>query len=184
MSRRTPIMFPIFRDGKKGESIDDPEYIRYKWEIINTYNEIFTLLYGFLNIKNNIVDCVVITLGNEIVGKFNIDSDIDHFKVKSSEKNPKNIMHIYVDTNYNGLGLSKILMKYLVDKIKIKYKNDVNDNTILSIVGDASDGFWDHIGMKGDDRYKTITISKLFTKLEENTTSDIAELNLENNIIL
>ena len=148
----------------------DPEYIRYSWSHLGIYNDVFTVSYGFLNETDKIVDCVVITLGDEMVGKININSDKDHFKVKSSVQDPKNIMHVYVDANYNGLGLAKVLMKYLVNQIKQKYKNDIDNHTVLSIVGDATGGYWEHIGMKGDDDYKEITIGKLEEYLDTKRT--------------
>ena len=143
------------------DSLDDPQYRTYKWEKLGDHMDVFEIYYGFFNDGVTVKDCVAMTLSREIVGMFTINSNITHFKTLSAKDKPNNVMHIVVDSNYNGLGITKILISNLVNKLRKKYSKYSTDNTILSIVGDASDGFWEHIGMKGDEQYKETTINNL-----------------------
>ena len=126
------------------DNLDDPEYKKYEWEKIENYMDLFEIYYGFFNDGELIKDCVAITLDREIIGIFTIGSTTNHFTISSTKDKPNNIMHIVVDSNYQGLGITKKIMIHLIHKIREKYSTHVTDQTLLSIVGDASGGFWEH----------------------------------------
>lgn len=143
--------------------LDDEEYIHYNWEKLEDYMSIFEIYYGFFNGKELVRDCVTITYERDIIGMFNIDSTDKHFTVPSTKDKPNHVMHIVIDRNYQGLGITKILMRHLIHKIRTIYPAHITEHTSLSIVGDASGGFWNHIGMVGDEYYKEISLKKIVT---------------------
>jgi hypothetical protein len=54
-------------------------------------------------------------------------------------------MTISINEEYRGKGLSRVLIKRMVEEIK---KEKVRPDQLLCIDVDASNGFWDYIGMK------------------------------------
>ena len=64
-------------------------------------------------------------------------------------------MSISVEEPYNNLGLTKIMMQLLIHQIKRECSTFMEDAgyKLLYIDTDASDGFWDHIGMKPNTNY-------------------------------
>ncbi len=74
---------------------------------------------------------VLYNKGNEIKGRTSI-YDIGHCYS----------MEIHIDDHYQKKGLSRPLIKNLLETAKL------DDNTLLCIDGDGSDGFWDHIGFR------------------------------------
>ena len=55
-------------------------------------------------------------------------------------------MEISIDNDYQHKGLSRPLIKNLLETAKL------DDNTLLCIDADGSDGFWEHIGFR-NNRY-------------------------------
>lgn len=55
-------------------------------------------------------------------------------------------MEISIDEDYQNKGFSRPLIKNLLETAKL------DDNTLLCIDADASDGFWEHIGFR-ENRY-------------------------------
>lgn len=58
-------------------------------------------------------------------------------------------MSIYVDERFQHMGLSKTMMRYMLEKIK------VSKEQLLFIDTDASNGFWKHIGMRENRHYES-----------------------------
>jgi hypothetical protein len=53
---------------------------------------------------------------------------------------------ISIDDDYQSKGYSRMLLKELVTKMKTNYP--IRSDQMFFIDADASNGFWDHIGMK------------------------------------
>ena len=64
-------------------------------------------------------------------------------------------MSILVEEPYNKLGLTKIMMRLLINQIKRESSNFMEDAgyKLLYIDTDASVGFWQHIGMVPNRHY-------------------------------
>ena len=63
-------------------------------------------------------------------------------------------LNIYIEDEYQGKGLSKILIQNMCTFL-IKNVKDIRMDQLLYIDADASDGFWEHIGMKPNKYYIT-----------------------------
>lgn len=63
-------------------------------------------------------------------------------------------LNIYIEDEYQGKGLSKKLIKNMCTFLKENVK-DIRKDQLLFIDADASDGFWEHIGMKPNKYYNT-----------------------------
>ena len=63
-------------------------------------------------------------------------------------------MSINVDEQYNGLGLTKIMIKLLIDKIYKECPRIEPSQILLYIDTDASVGFWTRIGMTPNRTYE------------------------------
>lgn len=61
-------------------------------------------------------------------------------------------MNIFVEDKYVGMGLAKKLIQNMVYNLKEHYPN-IRKDQLLFIDTDASNGFWEHIGMKNNRYY-------------------------------
>jgi RimJ/RimL family protein N-acetyltransferase len=62
-------------------------------------------------------------------------------------------MSISIDEEHQGRGLSKMMIKHMVEKIREEYPQ-IRDDQYIFIDADASDGFWEKIGMKENPNYE------------------------------
>ena len=85
----------------------------------------------------------ILDINNNTIGEFEIKGKFNSGKTIS--------MEIRVDEQYQGLGLSRILIRSLCNYIKFNCE-DIRMDQLLFIDMDASDGFWEYIGMK-QNRY-------------------------------
>lgn len=93
---------------------------------------VFLLVKMFQSVKiRNGFMSVIVNKTNEILGECKL-SDIGHAYS----------MEIRIDNNCQKNGWSRPLIKTLIESSKLE------DNTILCIDADASDGFWEHIGFR------------------------------------
>jgi len=134
------------------------------------------IYYSIINIFSTFKRVIYLTMTNgDIIGEFGIEGEGLNHQFDSGKTND---MHISIDNNYQGYDLSKIMIKYMIDMI---YKDipNINGDQMIFIDADASDGFWDKIGMIESKRYgydrnpkyadregagyeKYITINKLY----------------------
>jgi len=159
-------------------NIYDPIYSDYTFEKRDMINEHITIYSGILNQFGMIFRCIYLTLDNgDIVGSFSIEGSGENHQFDSGNTND---MSISIEDEYQGKSFTKIMVKNMVDKIyeDIPEMIDKGDQ-MLFIDADASEGFWDKIGMKESKRYgynrnpryakregagyeKFITINKLY----------------------
>lgn len=92
----------------------------------------------------------------EDIGHFTIDEKIVNH---NRTRNPKCFnsgntcnMTISIDDEHQGKGLTREMIKEMVTTIKEKYPQ-IRSDQLLFIDADASDGFWDKIGMKENPNY-------------------------------
>ena len=55
-------------------------------------------------------------------------------------------MNIFIEDEFKSKGYSKIMMKHMIDKI-LEDLPDINRDQMLFIDTDASNGFWDKVGL-------------------------------------
>jgi hypothetical protein len=93
-----------------------------------------------------------LTLDNgDIIGSFGIEGEGVKHQFDSGNTND---MSISIEDEYHGNGFTKIMMKHMIDKIYEDIPEMVDRvDQMLFIDADASDGFWDNIGMKESKRY-------------------------------
>ena len=89
----------------------------------------------------------------EIILK-DINEDIGYFEISGEgfDTGKTMSMGIEVDENYQGKGYSKFMIKKLCEFIRIDYPN-IRDQQYLYIDTDASEGFWNKIGMESNPTY-------------------------------
>ena len=106
-------------------------------------------MYLFYSVKNN---NHISSLWNkdECIGEFRIDGVFDSGNTCS--------LSIHIDDMYQGKGYSRLLIKNIIEHISKTYT--VRPDQLLFIDADASNGFWDHIGMK-ENRYGYDYVGKL-----------------------
>ena len=66
-------------------------------------------------------------------------------------------MSIMVKNEYQGLGISRMMIKTLCEYIENIIPFEIRTDQMIFIDADASNGFWDYVGMKENryyDRYK------------------------------
>jgi len=159
------------------DNLSDPHLNNHTFEKIGSlHDDNINIYYSIINLYGNFNRVIYLTLKNDdIIGEFGIEGRGLNHQFDSGKTND---MHISIDDNYQGYGLSKIMIKYMIDKI---YKDipNMNGDQMIFIDADASDGFWDKIGMIKSNRYgydrnpkyndregagyeKYITINKLY----------------------
>ena len=81
------------------------------------------------------------------------NAEVGYFEISGPEFDTGETMSmgISIDDNYIGKGYTRELIKYLCNTIKTVYPQ-IRGDQLLFIDVDASDGFWDKIGMK-ENRY-------------------------------
>jgi len=159
------------------DNLSDPHLKNHTFEKIGSlHDDNINIYYSIMNLFSNFKRVVYLTLSNgDIIGEFGIEGGGLNHQFDSGKTND---MHISIDDNYQGYGLSKQIIKYMIEKI---YKDipNMNGEQMIFIDADASDGFWDKIGMIESKRYgfdrnpkyanregagyeKYITINKLY----------------------
>ena len=158
------------------DNLSDPYLKDYTFKKRGNIDEYILIYSGIRNLKGKITRVIYLTFYNDdIIGSFSIEGKgIKH----QFDSGVTNDMHIYIENCFQGKGLSKIMIKHMIDKI---YEDipDMNREQMIFIDADASDGFWDKIGMVESKRYgynrtpkyyeregagyeKYITINKLY----------------------
>ena len=158
------------------DNLSDPHLKEYTFKKRGNIDEYILIYSGIRNLNGKITRVIYLTLYNDdIIGSFSIEGKgIKH----QFDSGVTNDIHIYIENCFQGKGLSKIMIKHMIDKI---YEDipDMNREQMIFIDADASDGFWDKIGMVESKRYgynrtpkyyeregagyeKYITINKLY----------------------
>ena len=158
------------------DNLSDPHLKEYTFKKRGNIDEYILIYSGIRNLNGKITRVIYLTFYNDdIIGSFSIEGKgIKH----QFDSGVTNDMHIYIENCFQGKGLSKIMIKHMIDKI---YEDipDINREQMIFIDADASDGFWDKIGMVESKRYgynrtpkyyeregagyeKYITINKLY----------------------
>ena len=158
------------------DNLSDPHLKEYIFKKRGNIDEYILIYSGIRNLNDKITRVIYLTFYNDdIIGSFSIEGKgIKH----QFDSGVTNDMHIYIENCFQGKGLSKIMIKHMIDKI---YEDipDINREQMIFIDADASDGFWDKIGMVESKRYgynrtpkyyeregagyeKYITINKLY----------------------
>ena len=159
------------------DNLSDPHLKYHTFEKIGSlHDDNITIYYSIINLNEDFKRGIYLTMTNDdIIGEFGIKGGGLNQQFDSGKTND---MHICIDDNYQGYGLSKIMIKYMIDRI---YKDipNINGEQMIFIDADASAGFWDKIGMIESKRYgydrnpkyadregagyeKYITINKLY----------------------
>ena len=158
------------------DNLSDPHLRDFTFKQRGNIDGYILIYSGIRKLFGTITRSIYLTLyNNDIIGSFDIvGSGLKH----QFDSGITNDMHIYIEGCFRGKGLSKIMMKHMIDKI---YEDipDMNRQQMIFIDADASDGFWDKIGMVKSKRYgydrtpkyyeregagyeKYITINKLY----------------------
>jgi len=160
------------------DNLSDPHLDDYLFEKRGDINKHIAIYHGYREYSGIMNRIICLTWeGGDIIGDFRIEGGgLNH----QFDSGCTNDMHISIDDNYQGNGYTKIMIKHLVDKIYEDIPDMVDrGDQILFIDADASDGFWDKIGMVESKRYgynrnpkyadregagyeKYITINKLY----------------------
>ena len=127
---------------------DDTYKIEYLDKILNDEEVRIYHLIKRINNSFERVICLVLENG-DIIGEFGIDGEGVNHQFDSGETNS---MRINIEEKYQGFGYSKIMIRYMIDKIYVDIPN-MNGEQMLFIDADGSDGFWDRIGMLESKRY-------------------------------
>ena len=107
-------------------------------------------IYSIKKTKHFFERLIQLVLKNgDIIGEFGITGNGINHQFDSGETNS---ITIRIEDKYQGFGYSKIMIRYMIDMI---YNDipDMNGDQMLFIDADASDGFWDRIGMRESKRY-------------------------------
>jgi hypothetical protein len=123
--------------------------ISYKTQVINGYEHYYGSAYErTIEIKKG-DDVLAGYFTIKINYAVNLPIDICDFQGSVPE------MSILVEEPYNKLGLTKIMMRLLINQIKRESSNFMEDAgyKLLYIDTDASVGFWQHIGMVPNRHY-------------------------------
>jgi len=158
------------------DNLSDPHLKYHTFEKIGSLHDDNITVYYSINLNGDFKRGIYLTMTNDdIIGEFGIKGGGLNQQFDSGKTND---MHICIDDNYQGYGLSKIMIEYMIDMI---YKDipNINGEQMIFIDADASAGFWDKIGMIESNRYgydrnpkyadregagyeKYITINKLY----------------------
>lgn len=84
-------------------------------------------------------------------GDFSIDGDSIGKGDECFDTGNTCCMKIFLEDELQGLGLTRVMMRFMIENIYRDYPN-IRRDQILAIGGDGSGGFWDKIGMY-DHRY-------------------------------
>lgn len=91
---------------------------------------------------------------NKEIGDFTIESFINYGSVEDTFMlTDIASMSIYVLEDYQNQGIARKMISTLVEFIRENYR--VRSDKLLFIDADASNGFWDHIGMRPNRYYES-----------------------------
>ena len=131
------------------DNIKNAHFRDYKFEKIDSFDNL-SIYHGYRKFNGHFTRTIFITLqNNDIIAEFSIEGKGLKHQFDSGETNS---MSISVEDDYQENGYTKIMMKHMIDKL---YKDipDMIGDYMLFIDADASDGFWDKIGMEVSRRY-------------------------------
>jgi GNAT superfamily N-acetyltransferase len=89
-------------------------------------------------------DEIVLTIASEEVGRFTV------------YKGEVTSMGIFVEEKERGLGFARRMMNGMLEEWALRGRYD--KELILYIDTDASNGFWDHIGMHSNPKFENETV--------------------------
>lgn len=86
-------------------------------------------------------------VNGETIGEFDITgSGFDNSKMVQGDVTYPMGMNIHVEDEYHGRGIARRLMRNVCEKI-IEVHPNVRDEQLIYIDTDASNGFWDNVGL-------------------------------------
>ena len=134
------------------DNIYDSHLKDYSLEKVREFNRDLHIYYSFRNYKNNISRIVYLTsVSGDIVGYFSIEGEGVNHQFDSGKANQLNIE---IEDNHQGKGFTKLLIEIMIEKIYEDIPEMIErGDQMLFIDADASDGFWDRIGMVESQRY-------------------------------
>jgi GNAT superfamily N-acetyltransferase len=133
------------------DNIKDQHLSNYTFEKIDKIDNIY-VYYGNRRYNDIFEITIFLTLeNNDIIGEFGIEGKGLYNQFDSGNTNS---MSISIHDDHQGNGYSKLMIKYMIDKMyeDIPNMNDKGEN-MLFIDADASNGFWDKVGMVESYRY-------------------------------
>ena len=131
------------------DNIKNNHFSDYQFEKIDSFDNL-SIYHGYRKFNGHFTRTIFITLqNNDIIAEFSIEGKGLNHQFDSGETNS---MSISVEDDYQGNSYTKVMMKHMIDKL---YKDipDMIGDYMLFIDADASDGFWDKIGMEVSRRY-------------------------------
>ena len=143
------------------DNLSSLHFKEYTFEKLGNIDENILIYSSIINLFGTITRTIYLTLyNNDIIGSFSIVGEgIKH----QFDSGITNDMNIYIEDCFQGKGLSKIMIKHMIDKI---YEDipDMNREQMIFIDTDASNGFWDKIGMVESKRYGYDRIPKYYKR--------------------
>tara|TARA_A100001015_G_C14745936_1_gene615580 strand:+ start:338 stop:829 length:492 start_codon:yes stop_codon:yes gene_type:complete len=131
------------------DNIKNNHFCDYQFEKIDSFDNL-SIYHGYRKFNDHFTRTIFITLqNNDIIAEFSIEGKGITHQFDSGQTNS---MSISVEDDYQGNGYTKIMMKHMIDKL---YKDipDMIGDYMLFIDADASEGYWDKIGMEVSRRY-------------------------------
>jgi hypothetical protein len=120
-----------------------------------------------LNLNENyiIYTSYLYNQNNEQIGYFSIEGNQTNNILFNSGNTIS--MNISIEDEYKKRGLSRLMVSSLL-KYCLKQDPFIRKDQLLTIDGDGSGGFWEHIGMK-QGRYSYMSNERAVTKLNHET---------------
>lgn len=133
----------------KMDNIKNEHFSDYDFEKRESLGDI-NIYHGFRKYNGYFTRTIFMTLDNyDIIGQFTIEGEgINH----QFDSGATNSMSISIENDYQGNNYTKVMMKHMIDKLYEDIPDMIGDY-MLFIDADASDGFWDKIGMIESKRY-------------------------------
>ena len=130
------------------DNLNDISYKDYTIEKRGIINEDITIYSAIRNVEmvftRDFTRDIYLTLDNgDIIGSFGINGEGLNNQFDSGVTND---MNIFIEDEFKSKGYSKIMMKHMIDKI-FEDIPDINRDQMLFIDTDASNGFWDKVGL-------------------------------------
>ena len=134
------------------DNIYDHHLKDYSLEKVKEFNRYLDIYYSFRNYKNTISRIVYLTsVSGDLLGYFSIEGEGVNHQFDSGKANQLNIE---IEDNYQGRGFTKLLIEIMIEKIYEDIPEMIErGDQMLFIDADASEGFWDRIGMIESQRY-------------------------------
>lgn len=114
----------------------------------NIYDKLFNAIQ-FIRLNNIHIYFMINKFNDLSIELLKDDDEIGRFEI--SKLGDKNSMGIYIDDNYTGKELARLLVASVIYALK-KYAK-ISKYTLFKIDTDASVGFWDNIGMVDNREY-------------------------------